>query len=115
MTFFFFFASQSRGCPHTLPHSLLWSWLGEVPHQREGEGANQEASGLSTSSSSSRQAEGPVLPSFPAWPDFSPRPEAVGVMRGRPCFQVSEHLVSVSAPAVCQTTCKVPEYRGNKI
>lgn len=57
----FFFAFLSRGCPHTLPHSPLWSWLGQSPIRGRDE-ASQEVSGLSTSSLSSRQAEGSVRP-----------------------------------------------------
>ena len=70
------------------PHPALLSTLvlaGTVPRQREGEGASREVAGPSTASTSSRQAEGPALPSFPDWPVFLPGPGAAGVLKGRPC------------------------------
>lgn len=82
MTFFFF--PVQRLSPHpALLSTLVLAWT--VPHQREGEGASQEVSGPPTASTSSRQAEGPALPSFPAWPAFLPGPGAAGVIKGRPC------------------------------
>lgn len=55
MTFFSF--PVQRLSPHPAPLStLVLAWT--VPHQREGEGASQEVSGLFTSSSGSRPAEG---------------------------------------------------------
>lgn len=34
-----------QGCPHTLPSSPLWSWLGQSPIKREGEGTSRAVSG----------------------------------------------------------------------
>lgn len=90
MTFFF---PLQRLSPHPAPLStLVPAWT--APHQREGEGASQEVPGPSTSSPSSRQAEGPALPSPPFQPDGTSGPAqgAVGVFKGRPCSQISEHL-----------------------
>lgn len=70
----FFFLSCARLSPHpALLSTLVLAWT--VPHQEGGRGNQPGSVRPSSSSTSSEQAEGPALPSFPACSQISRRPK----------------------------------------